>query len=230
MLLDYLYGFLHRVKPLLDLNVELNIITADFEEKFEKGEFYGLPRETGGSLNHTGAHLDLSAFLCPEELASLGLDRLKFSLMALGLKCGGTLDERAVRLLSTKGKCLYDLNPNLFDKTKPGKGGKKDTEELKEVASMEAQVYRFVEMSDEEEEEEPDDDIPYNPYELAPGLGRQAHPVLAVQVARSQLDLRQLPVQGPQSLPEALRRVEARARHEMPGHPQQCALRQCHAD
>ena len=41
MLLDYLYGFLHRVKPFLDLNVELNIITADFEEKFEKGEFSG---------------------------------------------------------------------------------------------------------------------------------------------------------------------------------------------
>ena len=88
----------------------------------------------------------MSAFSCPEELASLGLDRLKSSLMVLGLKCGGTLDGRAVRLFSTKG--------NLFDKTKPGKGVKKDTEELKEVASMETQVYRFAEMSDEEEEEE----------------------------------------------------------------------------
>ena len=67
--LDYLYGFLRRVKTLLDLNVELNIITADFDEKFEKGEFSGWPRETGGALTHTGVHLDLSAFLCPEELA-----------------------------------------------------------------------------------------------------------------------------------------------------------------
>ena len=147
MLLHYLYGFCHHIKPLLDLNVELNILKADFEEKFDKGKFSEWPRETGGALTNTGAHLDLSAFSCPEELASLGLDRLKSSLMVLGLKCGGTLDGRAVRLFSTKG--------NLFDKTKPGKGVKKDTEELKEVALMETQVYRFAEMSDEEEEEEP---------------------------------------------------------------------------
>lgn len=44
-----------------------------------------------------GAHLDLSAFSSWEELASLGLDRLKSALMALGLKCGGTLEERAQR-------------------------------------------------------------------------------------------------------------------------------------
>lgn len=36
-----------------------------------------------------GAHLDLSAFSSWEELASLGLDRLKSALLALGLKCGG---------------------------------------------------------------------------------------------------------------------------------------------
>jgi len=205
MLLDYLYGFLRRVKPLLDLGAELQVITADFEDKFEKGEFPGWPRETGGALTHTGAHLDLSAFSCPEELASLGLDRLKSALMALGLKCGGTLDERAVRLFSTKGKRLNDLNPTLFAKTKPGKGGRKDTEKLKEVASMEAQVYRFAEllgefrsdtvenverkqarteaereesegeMSEEEEEEEADDDIPYNPKNLP--LGWDGKPI-----------------------------------------------------
>lgn len=48
-----------------------------------------------------GAHLDLSAFSSWEELASLGLDRLKSALMALGLKCGGTLEERAQRFLHT---------------------------------------------------------------------------------------------------------------------------------
>lgn len=60
-------------------------------------------KETSGALAHTGAHLDLSAFSSAEELASLGLDRLKSALMALGLKCGGTLEERAQRLFSTKG-------------------------------------------------------------------------------------------------------------------------------
>lgn len=44
--------------------------------------------------------MDLSAFSSWEELASLGLDRLKSALMALGLKCGGTLEERAQRYFS----------------------------------------------------------------------------------------------------------------------------------
>lgn len=48
-----------------------------------------LQKEATGALTHTGAHLDLSAFSSWEELASLGLDRLKSALMALGLKCGG---------------------------------------------------------------------------------------------------------------------------------------------
>lgn len=46
-------------------------------------------KETGSALAHSGAHLDLSAFTSCEELASLGLDRLKSALIALGLKCGG---------------------------------------------------------------------------------------------------------------------------------------------
>ena len=93
-------------------------------------------------MAHTGAHLDLSAFSSAEELASLGLDRLKSGLIALGLKCGGTVQERAERLFMTKGKKLSELNPNLFAKNKPGKGGKKDSEKLKEIAKMEAQIYR----------------------------------------------------------------------------------------
>ena len=36
--------------------------------------------------------------------------------MALGLKCGGTLEERAIRLFQTKGKRLQDLDPSLFSK------------------------------------------------------------------------------------------------------------------
>ena len=58
------------------------------------------------TLSTVGAHLDLSAFSSWEELASLGLDRLKSALMALGLKCGGTLEERAKRLFSTKGEVM----------------------------------------------------------------------------------------------------------------------------
>jgi len=143
-LLNYLYGFTQRTNPLLDLNEELTEAQHDFESKFAVGEFPGWPKETGGALAHTGAHLDLSAFSSPEELASLGLDRIKSALMALGLKCGGTLEERANRLFSTKGKQLNELDPNMFAKSKPGsnKGEKsaKDVEKQREVASMESQV------------------------------------------------------------------------------------------
>lgn len=60
--------------------------------------------------------LDLDAFDSPEELEILGADRLKSALAALGLKCGGTLRQRAERLFSTKGKNLSDLHPSLFAK------------------------------------------------------------------------------------------------------------------
>ena len=77
----------------------------------------------------------------------IGLDRLKSALMALGLKCGGTLEERANRLFSTKGKSLDDLDPSLQAKSKNKAStaykNAKEFEKQKEVASMEAQVYRY---------------------------------------------------------------------------------------
>jgi len=64
-------------------------VLEDFSKQWESGNFPGWPKETSGALAHTGAYLDLSAFSSAEELASLGLDRLKSALMALNLKCGG---------------------------------------------------------------------------------------------------------------------------------------------
>ena len=47
----------------------------------------------------------------------------------------------------TKGRKLSDLNPNLFAKTKPGsKDGKRAPEKMKEVAKIEANIYRFAEL------------------------------------------------------------------------------------
>ena len=210
MLLDYLYDFTRRVKPLLDISEEMSDVQKDFEPKFTLGEFPGWPKETGGALAHTGAHLDLSAFSSPEELASLGLDRLKSALMALNLKCGGTLEERASRLFSTKGKNLNELDPSLFAKnpnkgTKGSVGKSREAEKQKEIASMEAQIYRFSEilsevrsatrdnverkqartelerddsadeLSDDEGNDAEDDDIPYNPKNLP--LGWDGKPI-----------------------------------------------------
>ncbi|XP_016349094.1 splicing factor 3A subunit 3 [Sinocyclocheilus anshuiensis] len=162
-------------------------------------------KETSSALTHAGAHLDLSAFSSWEELASLGLDRLKSALMALGLKCGGTLEERAQRLFSTKGKSLEALDPSLFAKNPKAKGPKKDSERNKESAFLEAQIYEYVEIlgeqrqlthenvqrkqartgeeRDEEDEEQPsesesedeDNEIIYNPKNLP--LGWDGKPI-----------------------------------------------------
>jgi splicing factor 3A subunit 3 len=72
--------------------------------------------------------------------------------MALDLKCGGTLEERAQRLFSTKGKSMAEIDPSLFAKTKGGKNNTKvkDAEKQKDVAALEAQVYRFAEMLSEQ--------------------------------------------------------------------------------
>lgn len=67
--------------------------------------------------------VDLSAFSSAAELESLGLERLKCELMALGLKCGGTLQERAARLFSVRGLAKEHIDPALF--AKPSKGKKK---------------------------------------------------------------------------------------------------------
>jgi splicing factor 3A subunit 3 len=68
--------------------------------------------------------------------------------MALGLKCGGTLEERANRLFSTKGKKLSELDPSMFAKSKSGAGkgekSAKESEKQKEVANLESQVKRWL--------------------------------------------------------------------------------------
>ncbi len=66
--------------------------------------------------------IDLDKYGSKEELEALGLDTLKNALMKRGLKCGGTLQERASRLLSVKGLAPEDIDPAL--KAKTGKGGK----------------------------------------------------------------------------------------------------------
>ncbi|CAG9579737.1 unnamed protein product [Danaus chrysippus] len=140
-LLTYLKDFVNRVKPLMDQAQEMAIAHQDFLKQWEAGTFPGWPKETGGALTNVGAHLDLSAFSSWEELASLGLDRLKSALMALGLKCGGTLEERAQRLFSTKGQTALDKS--LVAKKGGNKAKASTLQRHKDIAAIEAQVYRF---------------------------------------------------------------------------------------
>ena len=60
------------------------------------------------------------------ELLKYGLDPLKQELMKRGLKCGGTLEQRAERLFSVKGLTQEEIDPSLFAKN-GGKNLKKKT-------------------------------------------------------------------------------------------------------
>ena len=62
--------------------------------------------------------LDLEKYNSVEELEALGLDRLKGALMAIEVKCGGTLHERASRLFSLKGLKPEEYPPKLRVKRK----------------------------------------------------------------------------------------------------------------
>ena len=67
---------------------------------------------------------DLDHYKSVEELASVGLEALKTALMERGLKCGGSLQERAERLYSVKGLNKDEIDPSLFASKGKGKGKK----------------------------------------------------------------------------------------------------------
>lgn len=144
---NYLGSFVQRVRPLLDVNAEMEQVKSDFQQQWQVGQFPGWPKEQESAMTHTGAHLDLSAFSSPEELASLGLDRLKSALMALGIKCGGTLEERAQRLFSTKGQ--RHIDPSLMAKQNKSRQSARDAARNHEIAALEAQLYRYAELVSE---------------------------------------------------------------------------------
>jgi hypothetical protein len=56
------------------------------------------------------APVELSRFASPAQLEALGLEALKAELTARGLKCGGTLAERAARLFLLKSATLEQLD------------------------------------------------------------------------------------------------------------------------
>ncbi|XP_037620201.1 replication stress response regulator SDE2 isoform X3 [Sebastes umbrosus] len=67
--------------------------------------------------------VDLSSLSSVDQLQSLGLDVLKEELMSRGMKCGGTLTERAARLFSVRGLTPDQIDPALL--AKPAKNKRK---------------------------------------------------------------------------------------------------------
>uniref|UniRef100_A0A3Q4GFR4 Splicing factor 3a subunit 3 n=1 Tax=Neolamprologus brichardi TaxID=32507 RepID=A0A3Q4GFR4_NEOBR len=169
MLLEYLQDYTDRVKPLLDQNDLYGKVLSEFEKKWENGTFPGWPKETSSALTHAGAHLDLSAFSSWEELASLGLDRLKSALMALGLKCGGDternkeiafLEAQVYEYVEILGEQRQLTHENV--QRKQARTGEEREEEEEEQVS-------------ESESEDEDNEIIYNPKNLP--LGWDGKPI-----------------------------------------------------
>jgi len=110
---EYLVGFLTRAQPLLDVADALGKdCDAPFEEAWAKGAVPGWAGLGGGEATAKAKKaVDMTNLHSVEALESLGMARLKEGLEALGLKAGGSLKDRAKRLLSVRGVTDRGLIP-----------------------------------------------------------------------------------------------------------------------
>ena len=84
----------------------------------------GADNAQSASGSGAGGGIDLGPYATPAVLAeAVGGDALKSELARLGLKCGGTVSDRAARLFLTKDTPLDELPAKVFAKKKGG--GKK---------------------------------------------------------------------------------------------------------
>ncbi|XP_057254824.1 splicing regulator SDE2 [Pezoporus wallicus] len=109
-------------KPLKEETQEKNEVAQAPKEE-EQASVPPKAQETNQLQSTEVEPIDLTVFNSAAEMEALGLDKLKMVLMSLGLKCGGTLKERAARLFSVRGLSRDQIDPALF--AKPSKGKKK---------------------------------------------------------------------------------------------------------
>ena len=134
---NYLEGFLKRTQPLLSKNQITEAATKEFDEKWSQtggspgweakpSEAFlancNSPRDgsAASDKNANGSSkIDLSSYDTAADLEkALDGDTLKAELTRLGLKCGGTVADRAKRLFMTKDTPLSELPKKLFAKKK----------------------------------------------------------------------------------------------------------------
>ena len=138
---DYLSDLLGRVHPLLDIQKEIATVLENFEDKWKVGQFMGWEKETlpgSAMIRPFTSNLDLSQYSSAQELSRLGMGTLKTLLQARGLKCGGTLEERAERLFTIRALPREEWDERVLSRAR---GAKEYSSLQKEVASLEAAVY-----------------------------------------------------------------------------------------
>jgi splicing factor 3A subunit 3 len=149
----YLCGFISRIQPLVEQSkLEQEWVHA-FEERWGENKIDGWSSVSSSSSSSSSSKLDLDEFQEVGQLAALGADRLKSALEHKGMKCGGTLDDRAARLWSVRGLADGQIPQKLLAKkaatlpaggtgTGTGTGTGDDTESTGGLSSSSA-VGRF---------------------------------------------------------------------------------------
>ncbi|XP_021764140.1 splicing factor SF3a60 homolog [Chenopodium quinoa] len=156
-LLEYLISFFERTEPLKDLDRIFSKVVNDFEEQWANGKVKGWENEgqENGHISQT-ALIDLDYYSTVDELLELGPEKLKEALAALGLKTGGTIQQRAERLFLTKNTPLEKLDKKHF--AKPQRGSKQNgngdlqfqkQDDIKELALVEAKMVKLCELLEE---------------------------------------------------------------------------------
>lgn len=133
---EYLSDFFRRVQPLVNHKDIVETLRSEFEAKWSAGQISGWKAASASNAAAPPQPLRLGMFNSVEELEALGLDRLKQALEAMGLKCGGTLRDRAERLWSVRGKKPEDIPAKLRAPT----AAKKAEGEAAETVDLRKQV------------------------------------------------------------------------------------------
>lgn len=146
MLLDYFRDYSKRAKPLLDYQDMERKVHENFTEQWNGRTFPGWFRESDRlSAAEKIKMIDIESCKSCDELMQMGLDCLKKELQVRGLKCGGTLEERAKRLWSVRGKSDDQVDESLKAGSITSKKGKrKATIDPNSIALSEAKVSMYA--------------------------------------------------------------------------------------
>ncbi|KAM0828837.1 hypothetical protein ACQ4PT_067290 [Festuca glaucescens] len=125
---------------------KLRELESEFEVQWANGE--------ASVLQESG--IDLNQYNTAEELVELGMEKLKEALAAVGLKCGGTVQQRADRFFLLKHKQLQQLDSKHFAKVSrgsvsnvPSNGNTVKDGLKKQNALLEAKMSHLCEILDE---------------------------------------------------------------------------------
>ncbi len=123
----YLSNFFIKIQPLANFEEISAEWSKEFDEKWKEGKISGWKSRPSARVGEPQA-LRLGMFNAASELEALGMERLKEALEAIGLKCGGTLKDRAERLWSVRGVSAENYPEKL--KAKPAAGNKRKLDEM----------------------------------------------------------------------------------------------------